>query len=190
MNASERLVDSYFQHVGGCMTRGDVKVHKGAGRQFDLVAYKVATRQAFHIEVDVTHELGWSRRPGQRVAYIEKKFFGAPQERNGATSGRTDFERGKNYFSAIIDQYRSLGFRPSDVTRVLVSWVLHEEPKVAYKKFMHQSLVTGRRHAVHFVSFRNLVLPALLEKVGKANYDNEMLRVLSLTKQRDRQIDT
>lgn len=190
MNAAEQLVEAYFQHVGGCLTRSDVKVHCGAGRQFDLIAYSVPTEQAFHIEVDVTHKLSWSRSPAKRAMYIEKKFFGVPPERTGASSGRTDFERGKCYFPAIRSQYSQLGLNPDKITRVLVSWVLHEDHAVTHKKLPHLSAVAGAAFAIHFLSFRNLVLPALLGQVGTSNYENEMLRILSLTKQRDEQINT
>ena len=189
MNATEQLVEAYFQLVGECLTRGDVKVQRGAGRQLDLVAYNVHTKQAFHIEVDVTHELGWCRSPDKRTMYIEKKFFGAPPERAGASAGRTDFERGKRYFPAICSQYGQLGFKSSEVTRVLVSWVLHEDHNVTHTQLSHMSGAAGGNYVIHFLSFRNLVLPALLGQVGKSNYENEMLRVLSLAKQRDEQID-
>lgn len=188
MNAAEQLVEAYFQHVGGCFTRGDVKVSNGVGRQFDLVALKLSPRQAFHIEVDVTHELGWCRKPAERSAYIEKKFFGAPPERKGASAGRTDFERGKTYFNAILAQYERLGLASQRIQRVLVSWVLHEDHTVAYRQLDHESNAASGSYKVHFISFRNLILPALLQEVGKSNYENEMLRVLSLTKQRLAQV--
>lgn len=187
MNATEKLVEAYFQHVGNCLTRSDVKVKGGVGRQFDLIAFQVRSAQAYHIEVDVTHELGWCRSTEQRFAYIERKFFGTPPMREGASSGKTDYEKGKNYFSAIKAQYRALGLRPSSVRRVLVSWVLFEDQHATYSKLRHRSQATGVSCDIHFLSFRNLILPALMQAVGKSNYENEMLRTLSLAVQREKQ---
>ncbi|MDQ2822274.1 MAG: hypothetical protein M3Y65_18135 [Pseudomonadota bacterium] len=120
MNAAEHIVDAYFRLVRGCFTLADKKVVKGNNRQLDILAYHLKSREAFHIEVGVTHQENWCLSAEDLGPHFDKKFFGAPPKLNGATNGTTDFEKGKSYWEKITATYEEVGFAPDEVKRIWV----------------------------------------------------------------------
>jgi len=113
MNAAEHIVEAYFRYCESCFTITDRKVKKGNNRQLDLLAYNVRNGRQFHVETGVTHRENWCPALDVLVEKFQKKFFGVPPKRTGATEGRTDSERGKSYFPQINATYREMGFNPS-----------------------------------------------------------------------------
>ncbi|QYG00150.1 hypothetical protein [Massilia sp. NP310] len=187
MNASEHIVDAYFRLVLGCFTLGDKKVVKGNNRQLDLLAYHLKTREAFHIEVAVTHQMNWCVRLEELGPHFDKKFFGLPDERKGAANGTTDFEKGKVYWEQINATYEDVGFEPDQVKRVWVCWIIKGADGAAPIETQFYSKHLNRTFPIQILSLRDFVLPRLQDKIGTANYDDELLRVLGFVKQRELQ---
>lgn len=187
MNAAEHIVESYFRLRHGCFTRTDIKVDKGAGRQFDILAYNLKTNEQLHIEVGVTHQISWCPTLSELTEYFEKKFFGAPPERKGKSSGTTDFEKGKSYFKQIENAYAASGFSPAQVKRVLVCWILKGQENHKPITAMHKSKHLGRDFTIEILSMRDIILPELKSSIGTANYDDEVLRTLAFIKHGEEQ---
>ena len=187
MNATEHIIESYFRLCRGCFTISDRKVTGGNNRQLDILAYDLKKGLQFHIEVSVTHALTWSPTLEALHTDFEKKFFGAPPERHSSGGGATDYEKGKTYFSVIEEAYREVGFKPEDVERVWVCWIVNgkdnSEP-IALQYFSGHLMKTFE---IEVLSLRDLILPKLEERIGTAHYDDEILRTLSLLKQRQSQ---
>lgn len=183
MNAAEHIVDSYFRIVRGCFTLGDQKVLRGNNRQLDLLAHNLKSKACFHVEVGVTHRENWCPTIADLEPQFEKKFFGAPPKRKGRSSGTTDYEKGKSYWPQIKETYRHVGFDPRSVRRVWVCWMVkgHADRKPINHSFNSPHL--GQRFSVEVIGLRDIVLPALQEAIGTANYDDEILRTLGFVKQ-------
>ncbi|MCO6048122.1 hypothetical protein NG895_29865 [Aeoliella sp. ICT_H6.2] len=186
MNTTEKIVEAYYRLCKNCFTYPDKKVASGNNRQLDLLAYCIPTEEQLHIEASVTHELSWRATwPKLRDAF-DRKFFGAPQRREG---NNTDFSRGRNYFDAIQCTYESVGFCLSKLQRVWVTWVLPEDASFDD----HLSTYCASRglpaDGIRVVSFRDEVLPELSESVGRSNYGDDSLRTLSLIQQWHSQTD-
>jgi hypothetical protein len=81
MNAVEQIVEIYFQKILNCLTHPDIKVEKGNNRQFDLLAYNIKTKKAYHIESSVKHELRWNPTIDELMELIRFKFFGTLKEK-------------------------------------------------------------------------------------------------------------
>lgn len=180
MNTTERIVESYFRLCHNCFTYPDVKVAGGNNRQLDLLAYNLKSGSQYHIETSVTHELSWRATWKTLEEKFEGKYFGAPQKREGE---RTDFTRGRNYFLEIQKTYKLVGFAPSKVQRIWVTWVKPED--AGFEKLLLKYCRTKRigRCPIQILSFRDEVLPGLLTAVGKSNYNDDALRTLSLLTQ-------
>jgi hypothetical protein len=184
MNTTERIVESYYRLCKACFTYPDLKVPGGNNRQLDLLAYNLRTRAEYHIETSVTHELSWRATWERLEATFEGKYFGVPKERAGAN---TDFARGRSYYQEILRAYKSVGFTPSKVQRVWVTWVRPQEPDFDSSLIEYCRSRRLGRCPIHIVSFRDDVLPELLSAVGKSNYNDDVLRTLSLLRQYERQ---
>jgi hypothetical protein len=185
MNSAEHIVESYFRLCRGCFTLPDRKVLKGNNRQLDILAYNLKEKLQFHIEVDVTHQLNWCPTRRELGQEFEGKFFGAPPKRTSSAGNKTDYEKGKSYFSQIENTYLEVGFSPASVKRVWVCWVVKGEEKA-------QSLVLPAEHlnktyGIEVLSLRNKILPELEHEIGTANYDDEILRTIGFIKQRESQ---
>lgn len=185
MNAAEHIVDAYFRLVRGCFTLADKKVIKGNNRQLDILAYHLRSRDAFHIEVGVTHQENWCLSVEELGPQFEKKFFGAPPERKGAEGGATDFEKGKSYWNQITATYEEVGFSSEEIKRVWVCWIVTGADGRAPIDVEFQSKHLNRSFPIQVLSLRDFVLPQLQDKIGTANYDDELLRVLGFVKQRE-----
>jgi hypothetical protein len=189
MNTAEHIVESYFRLRRGCFTFSDRKVVKGNNRQLDILAYNLKEKLQFHIEVGVTHRLNWCPTRNDLELDFEKEFFGAPPKREGKGGGLSDYEKNKSYFSHIEETYVEAGFLPAEVRRVWVCWILSKEEtnnKPLVIQFDSKHL--NKTFEIEVLSLRDLILPELVDAIGTANYDDEILRVLGFVKQRQQQI--
>jgi len=184
MNTVERIVESYFRLCRSCFTYSDVKVINGNNRQMDILAVSMITGDQYHIECSVTHRELWCPTPGELIATFQKKFSGIPPERAGE---HTDSARGKRYGSMIIDMYRRLGLDFSKIKRVWVCWVV-KDPQGLQTALSDHFIRTG--YKVDIMSFRDRILPDLMDAVATSNYDDDALRTFSLIKEWKRQTMT
>jgi hypothetical protein len=106
--------------------------------------------------------------------------------KNGARAN-TDHARGKNYFTNIQRTYKAVGFTPSKVQRIWVTWVIPDEELFEKELLKYCRSKRIGRCPIQVVSFRDEVLPKLLSEVRKSNYDDDVLRTLSLLNQFKRQ---
>ena len=179
MNAVEHIVECYFRHCKGCFTISDLKIKSGNNRQADLLAYNLLTKKQYHIESSVTHCKNWAHSIEDLREVFDKKFRGVPTTRAGKA---TDSAKGKNYFKSILRTYRDVGFTPSKIQRIFVTWIVTEEDGL--KKFL-SDYEKRYRIRVSLLSFRDRILPDLRKAISTSNYDDEMWRVLSLLQQCD-----
>jgi hypothetical protein len=160
----------------------DVKVIGGNNRQCDLLAFNLASQAQFHVESSVTHDPNWLPSNDALRGIFDKKFRGIAPKREGE---RTDHVKGKTYFDNILQTYRSVGFDPPKVQRVFVTWGLRQETTL-------QSFLTSyaEEHGIQIqvYLFRDQILRELMDKISTSNYEDEVLRTLSLLRQRDLQM--
>ena len=175
MNAAEHIVESYFRLCRGCFTFPDRKVVGGNNRQLDLLAYNLRDKKQFHVEVTVTHQLNWCEDRSYLPAEFDRKFFGVPPGRKSDGRRATDSTRGKSYLKPINDTYLEVGFSPPAVNRIWVCWLVKGEANDRSIKVGHRPSVCNADFSIEVLSFRDLILPELTEKVGTANYDDEVL---------------
>jgi len=182
MNAVEHIVECYFRYCKSCFTMTDVKIHAGNNRQCDLLAYTVTTQEQYHVESSVTHTTGWlSSILKQLHADFDRKFRGVPPQREGTN---TDFAKGKTYFDNILQTYRAVGFDPEKIRRVFVTWTITD---IEATNQLVREYHTQHKIKVEVVSFRDTIVPELLDKISTSNYEDEVLRTLSLLRQRELQ---
>jgi hypothetical protein len=182
MNAVEHIVECYFRYCKGCFTIADVKISGGNNRQCDLLAYNLVSREQYHVESSVTHQETWCPSIKELREILDKKYLGLPPKREGS---KTDFAKGKTYYEHIIKTYTSVGFDPLRIKRIFVTWRVADEDNLG-------SMLTAYEHEhkikVNVWSFRDKILPELMDKISTSNYDDEVLRTLSLLRQRALQI--
>jgi len=180
MNTTERIVESYFRLCRGCFTYPDVKVPRGNNRQLDLLAYNIRNESQYHIETSVTHELSWRASWEKLATKFERKFFGVPAKREGHN---TDYTKNKNYLAEIKNAYKMVGFTVSKVQRIWITWVIPEEGDFEKKLLCYCRKKRLGKTPIQVISFRDELLPDLQSTVGKSNYDDDVLRTLSLLRQ-------
>lgn len=183
MNAVEHIVESYFRLCRDCFTYADVKVLAGNNRQMDILAVSLKPEAYFHIECNVTHGKRFCPTAEALVERFGKKFSGIPPVRHGAN---TDSNRGKKYGKVIEATYQRLGLDESKVQRVWICWMVKDPENLPAMQERHKKK-TG--YGIEVISFRDKILPELMEKVSTANYDDEILRTFSLIKQYKRQTE-
>lgn len=182
MNAVEHIVECYFRYCKNCFTMTDVKIINGNNRQCDLLAFNLATQEQFHVESSVTHDLNWLPSDDTLCETFDKKFLGVPPKRQGE---RTDYTKGKTYFDNILQTYQSVGFDPLKVQRVFVTWGVKKETSIQ-NLVANYSIEHGIQVQVYL--FRDHILPELMDKISSSHYEDEILRTLSLLRQRNLQV--
>ena len=182
MNATEHIVEAYYRLCEGCFTFSDRKVISGNNRQMDLLAYDLRHDRQYHIEASVTHSLNWYESLEQHKSYFEKKFFGIPDKKIG---DNTDSAKSKNYYHQILQTYIDIGFSPDKVERVYVKWVVKESSDSL--PFQHRIVnpLDSKEYQITVLSLRDFVLPKIESSIKTANYDDEIMRVMSLLMQRN-----
>ncbi|MBF0504843.1 MAG: hypothetical protein HQL14_07045 [Candidatus Omnitrophica bacterium] len=182
MNAVEHIVECYFRYCKGCFTMTDVKIQSGNNRQVDLLAYNLVTKAQYHVESSVTHCKEWSPSTNDLCEIFDKKFLGLPPKREGKN---TDLAKGKTYIDKIKNTYQGAGFNLSKINRVFVTWAITD--KADLDNFL---ISYNKKHGIRVsvLSFRDQVLPELLKKISTSNYEDEVLRTLSLLRQYELQI--
>lgn len=179
MNAVEHIVESYFRYCKGCLTMADVKIPGGNNRQCDLLACNLATGEQYHVESSVTHQQNWCPSTDGLRDNFDRKYRGIQPKRDGSN---TDSTRGKSYFEHITGTYVKYGLNPLTIRRVFVTWRVAENDKVAAFLADYERQYNIR---VEVLSLRDDILDALRNEISTSNYDDEVLRTLSLLKQRN-----
>ena len=189
MNTTEHLIEVYYRQLG-CFTATDIKIIKGNNRQFDLLAFNFTTKKFYHIEVSVAHGEHWQGTLADIKEKIRYKFFGSPRN-SRPNNPKTDFAKGKTYLDPIKATYSKFGVSYKDVIRVWCTWCL-PETEVSLDDWKQELATEFDLQPENFelLLFRDTVLPALLENIGTAYYDDELLRTLSLIKEYNRQTET
>jgi len=178
MNATEHLVELYFRELN-YLTAADIKVVKGNNRQFDLLAFNLNNKAEYHIEVSVAHGLQWGETLEKIIEKIEYKFFGIPRN-SRPDHDNTDFVKGKTYLESIKSTYAQFGFNYQNITRVWCTWRIEPSYNIEnWKKVLADKFdLTPKNFDI--LSFRDDVIPRLLNNIGTSNYDDEILRTMSL----------
>lgn len=184
MNTTEKIVESYFRLCRDCFTMADLKVINGNNRQIDLLAISPKTDEQYHVEVSVTHQENWCPTPDDLFAEFEKKYFGAPAKREGKN---TDYALGKTYEKQIYETYKSVGLNPRKIKRVWVCWTVVEADNIEGQLTAYCRKRGINKKALEILSFRDVVIPSLLGKVATSNYEDDVLRTLSLLQQYEKQ---
>lgn len=182
MNAVEHIVEAYYRICRGCFTMHDVKVEGGNNRQFDLLAYNLKDGSQYHIEVSVIHSEHWCPTPEELIEPFQKKFLGWPERRDGR---RTDATKGKTYEEQIHHTYLKVGFKPESIQRVWICWLLKNRERLGS---VMEIFCQKHHFSVDVVDFRDEILKDFWQKIGTSNYDDEVLRTLSLLKQKEVQM--
>jgi hypothetical protein len=162
----------------------DIKVIKGNNRQIDLLAYNPKTTEQYHVEVSVTHRENWCPTPIELFADFDKKYFGVPAKREGKN---TDYALGKNYKKQIDLTYESVGLNPQKIKRVWVCWTVREADNIELQLAKYRSNNNLPEGAIEIISFRDVIIPSLIAKVGTSNYEDDVLRTLSFLQQFQKQ---
>lgn len=181
MNAVEHIVEAYYRICRKCFTMQDVKIPGGNNRQFDLLAVNLSDGSQYHVESSVTHVPKWCPDTAELKEDFDRKFLGTPAMHEGPN---TDFKKGKTYRQQIFDAYRLFGLSPEKLQRVWVFWT-SKDPKNLNPFCNTYEKENGIR--VHVLSLRDEIIPDLQKAVETANYDDEVLRTLSLLKQVENQ---
>lgn len=114
------------------------------------------------------------------VELCHSKFFGTAGKRDPQNL-RTDQARGKNYREPMDKTYRSYGVEPDDVIRVICIRAIPGQNT----KYQEQLNVVAQTYGLRsdrlrLLSFRDEVVPQLKSNISTANYDDLILRVVSL----------
>lgn len=189
MNTTEHLVELYYRHCHKNFTYTDFKVEGGNNRQFDVLAYNKKYNTLRHIEVSVTHSIGWTADLQLLKDDLRFKFFGVPKNKR-PNNPKTDFNRGKNYRNQIENAYQQFGFEWDEVIRVWCLWIYPSEQEVInnWKQELSQEFSIPKEN-FEILSMRDEVLPMLTKSIGTSNYDDDILRTISLIDQRRKQTE-
>lgn len=184
MNTTEKIVESYFRLCHGCFTMADMKVINGNNRQIDLLAVNIKTNEEYHVEVSVTHQENWCPTIEDLFPEFEKKYFGAPTKREGKN---TDYVLGKTYEKQIYKTYESVGLNPKSIKRIWVCWTVVDSDNIDWQMEQYCKKKGIKKSAIEILSFRDVIIPSLMKKVATSNYEDDVLRTLSLLQQFEKQ---
>jgi hypothetical protein len=187
MTTTEHIVETYYRVAKNCLTLTDFKVVGGNNRQLDVLAYDPTKGDFMHIEVSVTHSENWTANLDHVKKEIGFKFFGLPNN-NRPDNPNTDFNKGKTYKEQIENAYATFGIDWNKVIRVWCLWryTETEEEIKEWKKDLEKEF-GGKANKFELLSFRDTVIPELFDKIGTANYSDEIMRTISLIKEYNKQ---
>jgi len=186
MNTTEKIVESYFRLCRDCFTMADRKVINGNNRQIDLLAVNLITNEQYHVEVSVTHQENWCPTPDELFAAFEKKYFGAPPKREGK---KTDYATGKAYEKQIYKTYEAVGLNSKTIKRVWVCWTVVCADNIDQQMEQYCKKRGLKKTSIEILSFRDVIIPTLMKKVATSNYEDNVLRTLSLLQQFEKHIN-
>ena len=83
-----------------------------------------------------------------------------------------------------MSTYKKVGLKPSAIKRIFVTW--KKDKPTEMKRFLTQYYKMTKLR-IEIVSFRDEILPELMNAISTSNYDDEVLRTLSLLRQRELQ---
>jgi len=184
MNTVENIVESYFRLCRDCFTIPDMKVVDGNNRQIDLLAVDLKKDIQYHVEVSVTHCENWCPKPEELFEKFEKKFFGVPSKKEGSN---TDHSIGKTYEHQINQTYKSVGIDPKRIKRVWVCWTVREDDNFGNQLKSYCKARKLSNNPIEVIKFKDEIIPSLWNAVSTSNYQDDVLRTLSLLKQYERQ---
>jgi hypothetical protein len=184
MNTTEKIVESYFRLCIGCFTMAAMKIINGNNRQIDLLAVNLKTNEQYHVEVSVTHQENWCPTPEELFPEFDKKYFGAPTKREGEN---TDYATGKTYEKQIYKTYESVGLNPKTIKRIWVCWILVNADNINNQIAQYCKKKSLKKTSIEILSFRDVIIPTLMKKVATSNYEDDVLRTLSLLQQFEKQ---
>jgi hypothetical protein len=162
-----------------------MKVINGNNRQIDLLAVNLNTNEQYHVEVSVTHQENWCPTPEDLFTEFEKKYFGAPTKRAGKN---TDYALGKSYKKQIYKTYESVGINPKNIKRVWVCWTVVDADNIDHQMKQYCEKKGLKNKAIEILSFRDVIIPSLMKRVATSNYEDDVLRTLSLLQQFEKQL--
>ena len=186
MNTTEKIVESYFRLCRDCFTMADRKVINGDNRQIDLLAVNLITNEQYHVEVNVAHQENWCPTPDELFAEFEKKYFGAPPKREGK---KTDYATGKAYEKQIYKTYEAVGLNSKTIKRVWVCWTVVGADNIDQQMEQYCKKRGLKKTSIEILSFRDVIIPTLMKKVATSNYEDNVLRTLSLLQQFEKHIN-
>ena len=187
MNSTERLVEAYYR-AKGHFTITDIKVENGNNRQFDILTFDNKSKTHYHVEVSVTHALNWTKPVSWITERMGYKFFGQTTNKR-PDNNKTDFAKGKSYLQPIKHTYEKFGIDFNEVVRVWCTWALGKEERSKLEEWREEMSLKYNIDKSKFdiLLFRDNVLSDLLRNIETANYDDELLRTLSLVQQHKKQ---
>jgi len=162
----------------------DLKVIHGNNRQIDLLAVNLKSGEQYHVEVSVTHQENWCPTPADLFPEFEKKYFGIPTKREGKN---TDYALGKTYEKQIFKTYEAVGLNSRNIKRVWVCWTVIDADNIEHQLEQYRKKRGIKKGAIEILSFRDVIIPSLMEKVATSNYEDDVLRTLSLLQQFEKQ---
>ncbi len=104
---------------------------------------------------------------------VEYKFFGIEKP--------TKKQRGKNFYQKILDTYYRFPTGFNKIIRVLCTWAPNEDEFNEVKKYIVEKYKIMDDELCS-LSFRDNVMPELLNNIKTANYENYTLRIFSIFK--------
>ena len=131
----------------------------------------------------MTHSENWCPTPDIIESLFRQKFSGVPKPREGTN---TDHAKGKSSLQHIKSAYDLYGFDFQTLSRVWCCWsVRYGAPATVADRLCSVAREYGVTNPTCAVlSLRDDVIPALINKVGTSNYDDDVLRMLSLLEQK------
>ncbi|GAB3995129.1 hypothetical protein GCM10028807_34460 [Spirosoma daeguense] len=115
------------------------------------------------------------------------KFFGVVRN-SRPNNPKTDFMKGKSYLNSIKATYKNLGLEYDEVIRVWCTWCLSDKSSTieAWKNEIAEEY-NLKPDNFEILLFRDTVLPSVINSIGTSNYDDILLRTISLISEYNRQ---
>ncbi|HTJ50581.1 MAG TPA: hypothetical protein VL443_14065 [Cyclobacteriaceae bacterium] len=178
MNTTEHIIEAYYRYCKKCFTVNDVKVVGGNNRQIDLLAINLTEGIYYHVETTVTHGLKW--KP-QYFELVTQKFLGYPKPK----SKKLD----RYYLPEIKLTYQQYGI-PKISKRIICTWVTEIQVEDLNQELngLTENKYEDIISTIELLSLRDQVIPDLQNAIGTSFYEDEILRTMSLLKQRELQV--
>ena len=189
MNAAERLVEIYYRQKN-CFIISDIKIIGGINRQIDLLVFDPNSMLYYHVESSVGHGIHFAPNLAQVYYKIKYNFFGALNDLPPSDPKNKDTNE-KTFLKEINRTYESFGINPTNLIRVWCTWCFDKFDKDDLEDWKKRMAEEFRLTPANFevLSFRDNVMPTLLKETGSSNYDDDLLRCISLVIQYQNQTE-